>query len=52
LVQQGVLEIMHYNIKEQVVDIFIKALPKDKFYKFIDDLGIYSSDHYKGEMLV
>jgi hypothetical protein len=51
LVQQGVLEIMYCSTEEQVADIFTKALPKDKFYKFRDDLGIFPNDHYGGEML-
>jgi hypothetical protein len=50
-VQQGVLEIMYCNIEEQVANIFIKALPKDKFYKFEDDLEISPNDNYGGEML-
>ena len=37
LVQQGVLEIMYCITKEQVANIFMKVLPKDKFYKFKDD---------------
>lgn len=50
LVQQGVLEIMYCDTKEQDANIFTKALPKHKFYKFKDDLGISPDDHYGGEM--
>jgi len=46
-----VIEIEYYKTDEQVVDIFTKALSKEKFYKFIDDLGTFPNDHYGGEML-
>jgi hypothetical protein len=51
LVQQGVIEIMYCRTKYWVVDIFTKALSKKKFFKFIDDLGIFPNDNYGGEML-
>jgi hypothetical protein len=51
LVQQGVVEISYCRTDEQVLDIFTKALSKEKFYKFRDDLGIFPNDHYGGEML-
>ena len=51
LVQKGVVEIIYCRTGEQVADIFTKALSKEKFYKFRDDLGIFPNDHYGGEML-
>jgi hypothetical protein len=51
LVQQGVVEISYCRTEEQVADIFTKALSKEKFFKFRDDLGIFPNDHYGGEML-
>jgi hypothetical protein len=42
---------MYCRTKEQVADIFTKALSKEKFCKFRDDLGIFPNDHYGGEML-
>jgi len=42
---------MYCRTKEHVADIFTKSLPKEKFYKFRDDLGIFPNDHYGGEML-
>jgi len=51
LVQQGVINIMYCGTKDHVADIFTKALSKEKFYTFKDDLGIFINDHYGGEML-
>jgi len=51
LVQQGVIEIMYCKVKEHVAYIFTKALPKKKFCKFRNDIGIFPNDHYEGEML-
>jgi hypothetical protein len=51
LVQQCVIKIMYYRTEEHVVDIFTKALPKEKLCKFIDDLEIFPNNHYGGEML-
>jgi len=51
LVQQGVVEINYYRTDKHVADIFTKALSKEKFCKFRDDLGIFPNDHYGGEML-
>jgi hypothetical protein len=39
------------NALHQVTNVFTKALPKDKIYKFRDDVGISPNDHYGGEML-
>jgi hypothetical protein len=48
LVQQGVIEIMYCRTKEQIADIFTKALRKGKICKFRDDFGIFPNDHYGG----
>jgi hypothetical protein len=50
LVQQGLIEIIYCRTEDQVADIFIKTISKEKFYKFRDDLGIFPNDHYGGEM--
>jgi len=39
---------MYFRTKDQVANIFTKALPKEKFCKFRDDLGIFPNDHYGG----
>ena len=51
LVQEGVIKIIYKRIDDQIVDIFTKALSKEKSCKFRDDLGIFPNDHYGGEML-
>lgn len=51
LVQQGVIKIEYRGAYGQVADIFTKALSKEKFYKYRDDLGIFPNEHYGGEML-
>jgi hypothetical protein len=42
---------MYCRTEDHIANIFKKALPKEKFYKFRDDLGIFPNDHYEEEML-
>jgi hypothetical protein len=39
---------MYCKTKEYIADIFTKALPKEKFCKFRDDLRIFPNIHYGG----
>ena len=42
------IELVYYKFEDQVTDIFTKALPKEKFQRFRELLGI-KEQHIKGE---
>ncbi|GKU97879.1 hypothetical protein SLEP1_g10958 [Rubroshorea leprosula] len=51
LVASGSLEVVHCNSKDQVVDIFTKPLPLDKFIHLRDLLGVFKISALRGSML-
>jgi hypothetical protein len=47
-IEEGEVELKFCKSEEQVADIFIKALPKEKFRQFREALGV-QEQHIKGE---
>ena len=39
---EDLLDLRHVRIEDQVVDIFMKPLTKEKFFKFIRKIGLWS----------
>ena len=47
-IEEQEIELVYYKSEDQVADIFTKALPKEKFQRFRELLGI-QEQHIKGE---
>ena len=50
-IEEGEIELKFCRSEEQVADIFTKALPKEKFQKLREALGV-QEQHIKGENVI
>lgn len=47
-IQEGVIDLVYCKSEEQIVDIFTKALPKDRFNYLRSLLGVNSVSNFEG----